>query len=105
MQGASRLATVGSIFSRFVKKTTLKTLKINYKSNDFRLNGLIESNIVRYVERPTWFDVYKTFPPKRDPVYRTVIGGDEVSSYEPPKILYYEDQIRSLVTNLVESFN
>ena len=46
---------------------------------------------------PIWFDIYKAFPPKREPVLRTVSSGDELPKEHPPKIIYYEDQIRSLV--------
>jgi hypothetical protein len=55
----------------------------------------MNTNVINYEDRPIWFDIYKAFPPKRDPVLRTVASGDELPSYKPPKILYYEDQIRS----------
>jgi small subunit ribosomal protein S23 len=64
-------------------------------NNIIRINGLMNANVINYEDRPIWFDIYKAFPPKRDPVLRTVASGDELPSYKPPKILYYEDQIRS----------
>ena len=62
----------------------------------------MNAKVVNYEERPLWFDIYKAFPPKREPVLRTVVSGDELPSYTPPKIIYYEDQIRSLVERFIK---
>ncbi len=51
-----------------------------------------------WTERPLWYDIYKKFPPQRDPTYRAIAA---LSPQEypplPPKIFYEEDKIRALV--------
>jgi len=51
-----------------------------------------------WAERPLWYDIYKKFPPQRDPTYRAIAA---LSPQEypplPPKIFYEEDKIRALV--------
>lgn len=58
------------------------------------MNGLIKSNIIRENEIPLWFDIYKKFPPKRDPAYRSVLGNDIVPDL-PKKLFYEEDELRA----------
>jgi small subunit ribosomal protein S23 len=60
----------------------------------FRLNGLVKSGLIPWNERPLWYDVYKTFPPDRDPSYRSVLGHDEIPQL-PPKLFYPEDELRA----------
>jgi small subunit ribosomal protein S23 len=74
---AARTQTIGTIYSR--------------------LSGLLKEGIIKFEDRPLWYDVYKAFPPEREPVYRSVQGGDPVPPIKPPRILYYEDQIRAYV--------
>ena len=49
-------------------------------------------------ERPIWYDIYKVFPPKRDPTYRSIVAtSSEDHPPLPRKIFYEEDKIRALV--------
>lgn len=47
-------------------------------------------------ERPLWYDIYKAFPPARDPTHRSIAGvhPDDHPAL-PPKIFYEEDKIRA----------
>lgn len=61
-----------------------------------------------WTDRPIWYDVYKTFPPIRDPTYRSIAGAS-LDEYPPlpPKIFYEEDKIRAFVfcfVNFVQLF-
>lgn len=56
---------------------------------------MIKSKLIPWDERPLWYDVYKTFPPARDPLYRSVLANDIVPPL-PKKIFYKEDEIRAL---------
>lgn len=57
------------------------------------MTGLLKSGLVSWKERPVWYDIYRAFPPEREPVYRTVLSKAPQAPL-PPKILYYEDEIR-----------
>ncbi|CAF0903533.1 unnamed protein product [Brachionus calyciflorus] len=59
-----------------------------------RLNGLIKSNLIKWSDRPLWYDIYKAFPPQRDPIYRSVLGNDVVAPL-PKKLYYKEDELRA----------
>ncbi len=61
------------------------------------MEGLLKKNVIQYDNRPLWCDIYKRFKPVREPLFRTLAAEDELSAHKPPKILYYEDQIRSYV--------
>jgi hypothetical protein len=50
--------------------------------------------LINWEDRPLWYDIYKTFPPDREPTYRSVVGSKELPPL-PPKILYVEDEIRA----------
>ena len=58
-----------------------------------RLDGLLKGKLIPHNERPLWYDIYKAFPPKRDPQYRTILAGIEIPK-KPAKIFYQEDEIR-----------
>ncbi|XP_051014211.1 28S ribosomal protein S23, mitochondrial [Acomys russatus] len=69
----SRLETVGSVFSR---------------TRDLMRAGVLK-------EKPLWFDIYKAFPPLREPVFqrhRLRYGKAKASIQD---IFYHEDQIRA----------
>lgn len=70
----SRLWKVGSIFSR--------------------LSGLVDGGQLKSKNIPIWYDIYKRFPPAREPKYSAFNEGDTPPEYTPPKILYDEDTIR-----------
>lgn len=60
------------------------------------MNGLLKAGIIPEAEKPLWVDIYKAFPPARDPIYRSAAGlkPSELPKL-PPRILYPEDRIRS----------
>ena len=66
-----------------------------------RTNGLIESKLIPWNERPAWFDIYKAFPPLRDPQYRSVLSGERIPPL-PQKILYKEDELRAFYFNNID---
>lgn len=43
-------------------------------------------------DKPIWYDVYATFPPKIEPKFDRFI-----QERQPPNILYREDALRALV--------
>ncbi|CAF0783970.1 unnamed protein product [Didymodactylos carnosus] len=60
-----------------------------------RVCGLIEGGQMKPNDRPLWLDVYKHYPPHREPRYLSLTEGNTPSSYDPPKLLYEEDKIRA----------
>ena len=56
----------------------------------FRFTGLIDSGAVVYELRPLWYDVYKRFPPKVEPL---AIRPEPKVSVKP--IFYQEDILRA----------
>uniref|UniRef100_H2ZFA9 Small ribosomal subunit protein mS23 conserved domain-containing protein n=1 Tax=Ciona savignyi TaxID=51511 RepID=H2ZFA9_CIOSA len=77
----SRLHRLGSVYSR--------------------TKDLIQSKVLPYEERPIWYDVYKAFPPHREPVYKpqsspNQFGLVDVEDTVRP-ILYNEDWVRANV--------
>ena len=65
-----------------------------------RLLGLYKSGAAKYENRPLWFDIYESFPPKYEPrwdrhqlSYGT--GGNAAKLGPPRKILYKEDVVRA----------
>ena len=65
-----------------------------------RLLGLYKSGAAKYENRPLWFDIYESFPPKYEPrwdrhqlSYGT--GGNVAKLGPPRKILYKEDVVRA----------
>ncbi|XP_052052702.1 28S ribosomal protein S23, mitochondrial isoform X2 [Apodemus sylvaticus] len=69
----SRLETVGSVFSR---------------TRDLMRAGVLK-------EKPLWFDIYKAFPPLREPIFqrpRLRYGKAKAAIQD---IFYHEDQIRA----------
>jgi len=61
-----------------------------------RLSGLLKADLVKESEKPLWFNIYKAFPPARDPAYRSAAGlAQSQLPPLPPRILYPEDTIRS----------
>lgn len=66
----SRLEKIGTIFSK--------------------VTGLLQSNALREVDKPLWYNVYKAFPPKYEPRYDRPVPTKEI-----PNIFYPEDVIRA----------
>lgn len=70
----SRLWKIGSIYSR--------------------LSGMIEGGHLKGKDIPIWYEIYKRFPPVREPRYLSLTEGDLPTPYQPPKLLYDEDIVR-----------
>ncbi|XP_030600404.1 small ribosomal subunit protein mS23 [Archocentrus centrarchus] len=61
-----------------------------------RVRDLIRSEVIKPKEKPIWYDVYKAFPPKRDPLH--VKPNPRPSAKKQgvvPEIFYSEDEIRA----------
>ncbi|KAL1779785.1 28S ribosomal protein S23, mitochondrial [Sigmodon hispidus] len=69
----SRLETIGSVFSR--------------------TRDLMRARVLK--EKPLWYDVYKAFPPLREPVYRRTHLRYGKAKAAIQDIFYREDQIRA----------
>ncbi|XP_021068889.1 28S ribosomal protein S23, mitochondrial isoform X1 [Mus pahari] len=69
----SRLETVGSVFSR---------------TRDLMRAGVLK-------EKPLWYDIYKAFPPLREPVFRRPRLRYGKAKADIRDIFYHEDQIRA----------
>lgn len=63
----SRLEKIGTIYSR--------------------ARGLIQSQAVKWEDRPLWYDVYEKFPPKEEPVF------DRPAPNIPVKQIFYKEDI------------
>ncbi|XP_049716540.1 28S ribosomal protein S23, mitochondrial [Elephas maximus indicus] len=68
----SRVETVGSVFSR--------------------TRGLIRAGVLK--EKPLWLDIYKAFPPLREPVFQRARLRYGKAKAEIQDIFYHEDRIR-----------
>lgn len=56
----------------------------------------MHSGVMKPHEKPIWYDVYKAFPPKRDPLYVKPIGRSSARKQDTvPEIFYKEDEIRA----------
>uniref|UniRef100_A0A6Q2Z3J1 Small ribosomal subunit protein mS23 n=1 Tax=Esox lucius TaxID=8010 RepID=A0A6Q2Z3J1_ESOLU len=62
----------------------------------FRVRDLMRSGVVKQSEKPIWYDVYKAFPPKKDPLYIKPVAKIYGKKAEAvPDIFYREDEIRA----------
>jgi small subunit ribosomal protein S23 len=57
----------------------------------YRATGLLKSGAIKYQDRPTWYDVYRVFPPKYEPY----IEREPERKTGIPDILYKEDKLRA----------
>lgn len=57
----------------------------------------MRSGAMKPSEKPIWYDVYKAFPPKRNPVYVKPSSRPAAKKQQSavPEIFYSEDQIRA----------
>ncbi|XP_042152497.1 28S ribosomal protein S23, mitochondrial [Oncorhynchus tshawytscha] len=61
-----------------------------------RVRDLMRSGVVKQSDKPIWYDVYKTFPPMKDPLYvRPVAKRYGKKEEAVPDIFYREDEIRA----------
>uniref|UniRef100_UPI00358E9413 small ribosomal subunit protein mS23 isoform X2 n=1 Tax=Myxine glutinosa TaxID=7769 RepID=UPI00358E9413 len=74
MSWYTRMYKVGSIYSR--------------------IQGLMRAGVLKYENRPLWFDVYKAFPPECEPLYQKRPLDEDKDDVR--EILYPEDEIRAI---------
>lgn len=55
----------------------------------------MHSGVMKPQEKPIWYDVYKAFPPKRDPLYVKPVSRPTRKQDPVPEIFYKEDDIRA----------
>lgn len=61
-----------------------------------RVRDLLRSGVMKPSEKPVWFDVYKAFPPKKEPLYVKPAHTPWLKNQETvPTIFYKEDAIRA----------
>lgn len=61
-----------------------------------RVRDLLRSGVMKPSDKPVWFDVYKAFPPKREPLYVKPVHTPWVKKQDTvPEIFYKEDEIRA----------
>ncbi|XP_064831196.1 small ribosomal subunit protein mS23-like [Oncorhynchus masou masou] len=61
-----------------------------------RVRDLMRSGVVKQSDKPIWYDVHKTFPPMKDPLYvRPVAKRYGKKEEAVPDIFYREDEIRA----------
>ncbi|XP_071391159.1 small ribosomal subunit protein mS23-like [Centroberyx affinis] len=61
-----------------------------------RVRDLIRSGVIKESNKPIWYEVYKAFPPKKDPLYVKPQSMTFTKKQEPvPDIFYKEDDIRA----------
>ncbi|XP_045461105.1 28S ribosomal protein S23, mitochondrial [Harmonia axyridis] len=56
-----------------------------------RSKGLIKNGAKRWEDRPLWFDIYESFPPKEEPTFSR-----PAPNLQLRQIFYQEDRIRAL---------
>ncbi|KAM9318969.1 small ribosomal subunit protein mS23 [Pholidichthys leucotaenia] len=61
-----------------------------------RIRDLMRSGVMKPADKPIWYDVYKAFPPKRDPLYvRPHRRPPPQNQGTVPEIFYREDEVRA----------
>ncbi|KAM3934575.1 small ribosomal subunit protein mS23 isoform 1-T2 [Leptodactylus fuscus] len=60
-----------------------------------RTRDLMRAGVIKQNEKPIWYDVYATFPPKREPTYEKPLNRRNKMPDNVPAILYSEDVIRA----------
>ncbi|XP_042269824.1 28S ribosomal protein S23, mitochondrial isoform X1 [Thunnus albacares] len=61
-----------------------------------RIRDLMRSGVIQPAEKPIWYDVYKAFPPKRDPLHVKQHTRACTQKQETvPEIFYREDEVRA----------
>lgn len=83
----SRLEKVGTIYTRyFIQSYPCIFFLIFF----FRTHALINSGAMGWEERPLWYDIYETFPPKDEPRFDRPVPNMKLK-----EIFYEEDNIRA----------
>lgn len=60
-----------------------------------RVRDLMRSGVIQPLNTPTWYEVFKAFPPKKDPLYVKPHYGLYKKDYFVADIFYNEDIIRA----------
>ncbi|XP_034556871.1 28S ribosomal protein S23, mitochondrial [Notolabrus celidotus] len=61
-----------------------------------RVRDLMRSGVIKPSEKPVWFDVYRAFPPKREPLHvKPQLRSWSKKQEAVPEIFYREDQVRA----------
>ncbi|XP_023123552.1 28S ribosomal protein S23, mitochondrial [Amphiprion ocellaris] len=61
-----------------------------------RVRDLMRSGVIKLSEKPIWYDVYETFPPKRDPLHVKPHTRPNTKKQETvSEIFYQEDVVRA----------
>uniref|UniRef100_A0A1A7YKW6 Small ribosomal subunit protein mS23 n=1 Tax=Iconisemion striatum TaxID=60296 RepID=A0A1A7YKW6_9TELE len=61
-----------------------------------RVRDLMCSGVIKPSDKPIWFDVYKAFPPKKEPLYvKTKTRASVNKQSNVPAIFYTEDKVRA----------
>lgn len=66
-------------------------------SSSCRVTGLIRTGVMRWNERPLWYDVYTAHPPVEPPEFARSLPDEFKEKLELPSIYYQEDFIRAYV--------
>ncbi|XP_044209861.1 28S ribosomal protein S23, mitochondrial isoform X2 [Thunnus albacares] len=68
-----------------------------------RIRDLMRSGVIQPAEKPIWYDVYKAFPPKRDPLHVKQHTRACTQKQETvPEIFYREDEVRAFADKYAE---
>ncbi|XP_003977177.1 28S ribosomal protein S23, mitochondrial-like [Takifugu rubripes] len=68
-----------------------------------RVRDLMHSGVMKPHQKPIWYDVYKAFPPKKEPLYVKPCRFSIKRQDKVPEIFYREDQVRAKFFNLYGS--
>ncbi|KAM3616793.1 uncharacterized protein V6R79_023595 [Siganus canaliculatus] len=61
-----------------------------------RVRDLMRSGVMKPSEKPLWYDVYRAFPPKREPLSAKTNSSPWAKKEDTvPEILYSEDKVRA----------
>lgn len=61
-----------------------------------RVRDLMRSGVIKSSEKPIWYDIYKAFPPKRDPLHVKPHTRPDTRKHETvSEIFYREDEVRA----------
>ncbi|XP_047449682.1 28S ribosomal protein S23, mitochondrial [Mugil cephalus] len=61
-----------------------------------RVRDLLSSGVLKLPEKPIWYDVYKAFPPKTNPLHVKLHSRPCTKKHNAvPEIFYREDQVRA----------
>lgn len=87
----SRLEKIGTIYTRFVILFRIYcSLIFTEELYTSSTTGLIQSKALNWEDRPLWYDVYTSFPPKEEPRFDRPAPNIKLR-----QIFYEDDKIRA----------